>query len=542
MTWIAPSRVFSRTLSLRRWWRRVGKLDQALFDAVAAAKLPGLENVLPRLSRSADHSVLWFVIAATMAAAGRTQLRRGALRGLAAIGVASPVVNLVGKQLFRRVRPQVYLVPPARVRGRVPTSPAFPSGHAAAAAAFTTGVALETPRYVVLPVAGLAAFVAGSRVYNGAHYPGDVLAGAALGAAAGFVTRLIWPVPADPADAVPDAGTADVHEDGSGVVAVVNTGAGRSVSTVGSTLRGALPRAEIVEVGGDDEMDGVFDHVARRAQVLAVVGGDGTVNSAARAALRYDMPLLTVPAGTLDHFARAIGIESVADAVAAYRSGRIVRVDVGRISQPGQPERIFLNTASFGAYTELAGHRDRLRGRLGTWLALAVAGIRTLGHAEPVEALIDGRRHRIWLAFVGNCRYASWGAVPTSRSQLADGQLDIRLITMPRRASTLRAFTALLAGHLRIVSGYSAWRSPQLHLACAEPSATLAHDGETGTAGPSVTFAKHPTALAVFQHDRTRSGAQRPDERAPRQRRRVRLRTPASINLSFHGSVRRSCR
>ncbi|WP_460364565.1 phosphatase PAP2 family protein, partial [Actinocorallia lasiicapitis] len=111
------------------------EMDQDAFDRVARSKLTGLENVLPRLSHAADHSVLWFTTAAALGASGRPSWRRAALRGVIAIGLASPAVNLVGKQLFRRRRPRVHLVPRVRIH-RLPTSPSFPSGHSASAAAF----------------------------------------------------------------------------------------------------------------------------------------------------------------------------------------------------------------------------------------------------------------------------------------------------------------------------------------------------------------------------------------------------------------------
>ena len=56
----------------------------------------------------------------------------------------------------------------------------FPSGHAATSFACATVLSFYVPRYRVACF-GLAALVALSRVYNGMHYPTDVLAGALLG-------------------------------------------------------------------------------------------------------------------------------------------------------------------------------------------------------------------------------------------------------------------------------------------------------------------------------------------------------------------------
>jgi undecaprenyl-diphosphatase len=315
------------------------------------------------------------------------------------------------------------------------------------------------------------------------------------------------------------------------------------VPTIAAQLRAGLPRAEVVEFGPNDDLAKLLEDAAGRARVLAVAGGDGTVNAGAQAALKHGLPLLTIPAGTLDHFSRALGIETVAQALAVFREGALARVDVGRIETPGEEDHIFLNTASFGAYTELVDRRERLEARLGKWPALAVAAVRALRHTQPVEALVNGDRRYVWLAFVGNCAYASRGAAPTWRDRLDDGELDIRLIATGRHVRRLRAITAVLAGHLHVTPEYSHWQATKLSVeavppepprkkrlrrlgavpgrrshrragmrrspllsrlgpahrrAEVTPELRLARDGETFSATPSVTFSKYPARLAVF--------------------------------------------
>jgi undecaprenyl-diphosphatase len=62
----------------------------------------------------------------------------------------------------------------------MPASTSFPSGHSATAFAFATGVGHVLPS-TAIPLRGLAAVVAYSRVHAGVHYPGDVVAGALIG-------------------------------------------------------------------------------------------------------------------------------------------------------------------------------------------------------------------------------------------------------------------------------------------------------------------------------------------------------------------------
>jgi membrane-associated phospholipid phosphatase len=182
---------------------RIDAADQAIMARLSAERSPLLDSFLPTLSRSADFFALWTGIAAVLAAGPNERGRRAALRGLAGMVIASTASNVVAKGLVRRPRPAVE-VRPARRPGRTPVTTSFPSGHAAAAAAFATGVGLEMPA-LAAPVGALAAAVGVARVVNGVHYPSDIVGGWAVGVGVAMLTLWWWPLrrPEPAAAAVP---------------------------------------------------------------------------------------------------------------------------------------------------------------------------------------------------------------------------------------------------------------------------------------------------------------------------------------------------
>lgn len=169
------------------WLDRAHALDERIYARVAGTSTPALDEPLRRLSHAANYSRLWLASAAGLALLGGERGRRAAVAGVAAVAVTSASVNLVGKLLTNRPRPD-------RDRHRVvegrwvpmPTSTSFPSGHSASAFAFAEGVRQAWPAASV-PLFGAAALVAYSRVHTGVHYPGDVAIGSGIGVVLGRV-------------------------------------------------------------------------------------------------------------------------------------------------------------------------------------------------------------------------------------------------------------------------------------------------------------------------------------------------------------------
>jgi undecaprenyl-diphosphatase len=468
--------------------------DRRLFEAVAARHWPGADPVLPRLSHAANHGVLWCAAAAALTAARTPRGRRAAARGLASLALASATINTLGKRSVRRTRPVLDSVPLSRRLKQQPFTTSFPSGHAASAAAFAAGVALES-RGLGAAVAPLATAVAVSRVYTGVHYPSDVLAGAALGVGAAFAVRGLVPTRDQlPAPGRPRA-DAPALPAGEGLVIVANRASGTSERV--RNLMELLPRAETVECEPSDVPE-ELEKAAARARVLGVCGGDGTVNAAAQVAVRHALPLAVVPGGTLNHFAQDLCIEDVRDLARALERGDAVRVDVGRWSTP-ERDGVFINTLSLGVYPELVRERERWSHRIGAWPAGVLAALKVLrADRHPLQAEIRGRAHPLWLLFAGNGTYHRLGLAPGRRYDLADGKLDVRVVHGGRRPA-LRLLSAAAAGPLTRSPAHAAVRVRRLRLDGVAPGTLLAYDGEVTEVAGTVTLFKQPEALTVYR-------------------------------------------
>ncbi|WP_330261379.1 phosphatase PAP2 family protein [Streptomyces sp. NBC_00539] len=136
-------------------------------------------RLLPAVEDAAQHTKLWWGIALLLAVTGGRRGRRAAAAGLTGMAVAEVLSNGVGKRLVPRERPPKEWFHADEVEDR-PDSSSFPSGHTAAAVAFTAGVSEKWPEAGALCLA-VAVAVAVERVHSGAHYPSDVAAGAVIG-------------------------------------------------------------------------------------------------------------------------------------------------------------------------------------------------------------------------------------------------------------------------------------------------------------------------------------------------------------------------
>jgi undecaprenyl-diphosphatase len=468
--------------------------DARLLTRVGELPTTRADGWLRRLSTYADHGKLWLVLG-LLIGAQRGQLRRAAVRGVGSLAVSSALVNVVLKRVFGRVRPDLAQLSSARTLRRSPHTLSFPSGHSASAAAFATGLALESPVAGAL-VAPVALGVGYSRVHVGVHYPGDVVAGMAVGSAVAMATQHWWRVrPTTPAR-VRTSFAAPALPEGDGLVIAVNPRSGRESYDPAADIAELLPRAEVLELSEQAGVAELLGEAARsgRAKALGVAGGDGSVAAAAAVALESGLPLAVIPAGTLNHFARDVGVATPPEAVAAVEAGAAVRVDVAEVN--GTP---FLNTASIGSYPEMVRRRDELSGRLGKWVALTVAAAQVLRHGSPVDVELNGHRVRAWIVFIGNGSYQPRGLSPAWRPRLEDGLLDVQYLRADLRFGRTRVVLATLFGVSQHARSYRSFQVPELRVRLRNGPQQVAYDGETGEAATEFVFRKREQLTVYAQ-------------------------------------------
>ena len=216
---------------------------------------------------------------------------------------------------------------------------------------------------------------------------------------------------------------------GEGVLIIRNAQSGKAVlrADPGPTFAERLPAAVVHELAeGEDLAEAVAARMAGDAApaVLGVYGGDGSVARMAGLAREYGVPLLVMPGGTFNHFARAIGLADIDVAIDALEAGESRAVTVLEVTaDDGEPITV-LNAVSVGTYPAFLEKRESHE-PLGKWLGGLVAAVKELRGVAPVTIAREGRRASVWSVFIGVGRNDPDLVATMQRGNADDGVLDI---------------------------------------------------------------------------------------------------------------------
>jgi diacylglycerol kinase (ATP) len=266
------------------------------------------------------------------------------------------------------------------------------------------------------------------------------------------------------------------------------------------------PILQRLEAGGIDVTVETFEalpEIARDivrlrhiADLVIVCGGDGSVSSAALAAMESRLPLGIIPMGTANDLARTLDIPmDLAGAADVIARGETRPVDVGTVNG-----HAFFNVASIGLSSDLAQSLDPgLKKRFGR-LGYAVAALKVLTRASHFGATIKekGRTTAVetYQIAVGNGRHYGGGNVVEESAEIDDGHLDLYSLEMKnlwKLALMLRSFRSGTHGAWQEVRTA---RCVEFDIETKRPM-PINTDGEIVTATPAH-FKVHPKAITIF--------------------------------------------
>ena len=260
---------------------------------------------------------------------------------------------------------------------------------------------------------------------------------------------------------------------------------------------------EPVERDGDPDCSGLIKRNADGVDLIVIGGGDGTMNSAARALVETGLPLGILPLGTANDLARSLQLPL--DPLEAARL--ITRttpkpVDLGWVNG-----HYYFNVASIGFSADLAGELTaEAKKRWGT-VGYAIAAFRLLRRARPFRVVIehDGIVETVTTiqAAVGNGRHYGGGMTVQENATVDDGKLDFYSLEVKHWWRLIALLPALRRGTHGQAADVRAFETTEIRLTTRRPR-PVNTDGELTTRTPAH-FKVMPKAVRIFAPDRDES-------------------------------------
>jgi diacylglycerol kinase family enzyme len=291
------------------------------------------------------------------------------------------------------------------------------------------------------------------------------------------------------------------------IAVIVNAGSGGGndqalVDRLAGHFQAAGLHAEVeLAHGGDEIAAAVGNAIARRPRLIVAGGGDGTVSTIAAKLVDTGLVFGVLPLGTLNHFAKDLGIPlDLADAVAVLARGQAAPVDVGEVNG-----RIFVNNSGLGLYPDIVHDRERQQKRLGRgkWPAFAWAMLAALRRYPflGVTLVVDGKEvlRRTPFVFIGNNEYLMEGFAIGERSGMEDGLLSLYVAQRPGRWRLLQLALRALTGKLRQARDFDAILATDIVVQSKKKRLRVATDGEVTVMTPPLHYRIRPASLIVMR-------------------------------------------
>lgn len=245
-------------------------------------------------------------------------------------------------------------------------------------------------------------------------------------------------------------------------------------------------------------------HMLKEAREFAVDGiivggGDGTIRTAASALVGSKIPLGVLALGTLNHFAKDLGLPlKLEEAVAAIAAGNVETIDVASVNG-----EIFINNSSLGIYPFLVLDRERMQeeGKR-KWHAALLASFRALRKFPlrrlRVQVAGETTSHRTPVVFIGNNAYGLDAGKVGKRERLDGGELSIHVAKVESREGFLLLVLRAMFGLLRTSRDLQVLTADSAEVTSGTSRLPVALDGEVEIMTPPLRYEIRKQALRVF--------------------------------------------
>lgn len=268
----------------------------------------------------------------------------------------------------------------------------------------------------------------------------------------------------------------------------------------------ALPQSELnalfVEAGitvdaylditNDTMKDRIADH-AKNGEVIAAIGGDGTIAHTADRILGTSGILAPLPGGTLNHFTKDVGVpQDLKEAIQRLPEAKHRKIDVATVNT-----RVFLNNSSIGIYPSSLRTRARFEDKLGKWPAAVIGSIRAFIRFRLYTVSINGQEFRTPFIFVGNNDYHI--GVTGQRDTLNEGVLCVYAVASDKRRSIVKLLFAILLGRLDQQQEFLSIKTSSLTIHTKHMSSVnVSTDGEVERLDTPLEYQSNPSSLTII--------------------------------------------
>lgn len=279
------------------------------------------------------------------------------------------------------------------------------------------------------------------------------------------------------------------------VVLVYNPGSGSSSSIKELRKQFADSSIEIVDsikIGPNFESS-LKPHI-RRKEIIAVVGGDGSISAVANLLKDTDAVLMPLPGGTLNHFTKDLGVpQLLPDALEYFKNAKKIRIDTGQVG-----DKTFINNSSVGIYPDSLVDRDEQKKKYGKWPAMVLSILKAFFRFRSYEIELGGKKYSTPLIFVGNNTYELSG-LTFQRSQLQEGVLSIYIVIGKSRLSLFWALIGLILGRKNVSKRLKSFRAKNVVIPTYK-QVRVSRDGEHEKMASPLRYSVEESSLYILKN------------------------------------------